>query len=347
MLKIVEILKKHRVLLLLLLISSGIKLFSLFPEAVEKWYSNGFYIYSGRLQRWLFGWIPFSIGDLLYLIVIIYLIYIVFRLFKKIKLHYLYTMIKAFLMIYILFNVLWGLNYNRLTIQERYDLELVSLDSQKVCQFAQAMVNRLAATGDVNDAFGRPPRFDLDRAADVMKNQAGYKTASVKPSLFGILGNYLGYSGYYNPITGEAQVNTKTPYFTIPFTTTHEIAHQLGCAKESEANFVGFLAASKSEDPLLRYSAYLDGYLYAQAYIKRMAPSMEPYYHNQLPQWVLRDLDYLKQYWKKFQNPIDRLISILYGEFLKANEQPEGMLSYSGLVTWLVAYAEKEGWEKL
>jgi hypothetical protein len=32
-----------------------------------------------------------------------------------------------------------------------------------------------------------------------------YKYPSVKPSIFSYLGNYLGFTGYYNPFSGEAQ----------------------------------------------------------------------------------------------------------------------------------------------
>jgi hypothetical protein len=82
--------------------------------------------------------------------------------------------------------------------------------------------------------------------------------------LWGWLGNYVGFTGYYNPFTGEAQVNTTVPKFLQPFTASHEVAHQLGYAKEMEANFVGYLAASHSTDTLFRYSVYLDLFLVQQ-----------------------------------------------------------------------------------
>ena len=81
-----------------------------------------------------------------------------------------------------------------------------------------------------------------------------YFYPSVKFSFYGYLANYLGFSGYYNPFTGEAQVNTTVPRFVQPFTTCHEIGHQLGYAKEKEANFCGFLATKSSPDPAFRYS---------------------------------------------------------------------------------------------
>ncbi len=58
------------------------------------------------------------------------------------------------------------------------------------------------------------------------------------------LGNYLGFTGYYNPFTGEAQVNTTVPQFLLPNIALHEMGHQIGYAKEDEANFSAYLAAS-------------------------------------------------------------------------------------------------------
>ena len=81
--------------------------------------------------------------------------------------------------------------------------------------------------------------------------------------MWGWLGNYSGFTGYYNPFTGESQVNSTVPVFTIPYTACHEVAHQLGYAKEMEANFAGYLAASTSDDNFFRYSVYLDLFRYA------------------------------------------------------------------------------------
>src|SRR5258705_9834724 len=44
-----------------------INIVSNFPEYVEKYYSSGVYQYISAGLRILLGWLPFSIGDLLYL----------------------------------------------------------------------------------------------------------------------------------------------------------------------------------------------------------------------------------------------------------------------------------------
>ena len=65
---------KRKAWLIVLVLIVLIKIFSLFPYAVEKYYSNGIYPVISRLLRFLFGWLPFSIGDLLYALAGIYLL---------------------------------------------------------------------------------------------------------------------------------------------------------------------------------------------------------------------------------------------------------------------------------
>src|ERR1700744_3560499 len=67
----------------LIVLAIGIKVVSYFPRVVERWYSNGFYPQVSRLQRLLFGWIPFSVGDILYLAVAIWLIVGLVRLIRR------------------------------------------------------------------------------------------------------------------------------------------------------------------------------------------------------------------------------------------------------------------------
>jgi predicted membrane protein len=59
---------------------------SFFPEWVERWYSNGWYVVISKLSRTVLGRIPFSVGDILYGIVIVYLLLQVWKtrkLWKK------------------------------------------------------------------------------------------------------------------------------------------------------------------------------------------------------------------------------------------------------------------------
>lgn len=168
------------------------------------------------------------------------------------------------------------------------------------------------------------------------------KYTSLKSSLFGKLGNYLGYSGYYNPFTAEAQVNMHVPSFLLPYTTCHEMAHQLGFAKEDEANFIGFLAARKG-DSSCRYSVYFSSFLYINRALFRLDSNLAKVKIKKLAPAVQKDLHQYMNYIHQYHTPVETLVDYLYDHYLKLNEQPMGTVTYSNVVIWMAAYFRKFG----
>ena len=356
--------KKYSWIILLLLIA-GIKIFSLFPDAIEKYYSGAIYQAISRAQRIILGWIPLSIGDIVYGVAIIYLIIKLVRMIKTIsrkqanKAFWIKTLRKgAFvvLWVYALFNLLWGLNYNRLGIEytvgitaEKYSTaDLIAVVEQVVKRLneldSSARLNRISLKKKRNLFEGAVIAYDHLGATN--KNFV-YASRSVKPSLYSYLGNYLGFTGYYNPFTGEAQVNTTVPLFLQPFTTCHEIGHQLGYAKENEANFAGYLSAKTSDNPAFRYSVYFDMYSYSRRYLYNIDSLLLKRFDTQLGINIKKDYRELREFWKKHENPLENLVDILYGQYLKANQQPSGKLSYNEVIAWLIAYYKKYGGEAI
>jgi hypothetical protein len=341
----------------------GIKIFSFFPDAVEKYYANGLYPFLARLLRFAFGWIPFSLGDIFYGILAVYALMSVVRFIKKgfqrrVNRQYLFycaqRIVSFFLWTYVIFNFLWGLNYDRRGIAAQLHLESRPYTEDELKNLLSAIIFRM---NDL-DSASRQMRKSLLEKKILFRESAGayrqyaanndlfyYRTPSVKPSLYSYLGNYFGFSGYYNPFTGEAQVNTTVPVFVQPFTTCHEIGHQLGYAKEEEANFAGYLAAKSSPNAAFRYSVYLDLYLYAgNELYNRDSASYIPYRESLKPD-VRQDLRDLKTFYKKYENPFEPIIRKMYGRYLKANSQPQGMNSYDEVVGLAIAYYQKFGRE--
>ena len=179
-----------------------------------------------------------------------------------------------------------------------------------------------------------------------------YQTASVKSSLYSPLGNYFGFTGYYNPFTGEAQVRNDVPRVLIPYIVSHEMAHQLGYASESEANFVGYLSASSSADVYFRYSVYLDMLDYAQGEeiklflidrdIKGLMNTLKQNKTN-LDSLVRKDRKEIRDFFYKRKNKISPVVSNMYDQYLKMNKQLAGINSYNEVIGWLLAYQKKYG----
>ncbi|HYF31774.1 MAG TPA: DUF3810 domain-containing protein [Chitinophagaceae bacterium] len=352
---------KSNRLILLLAIGTAIRVFAFFPEAVEKYYTHGIYPVVSIIQRFLFGWVPFSVGDLLYAWAVLYLIRGVVLMIRRIArkearteywLRVWRRIAFTVVWIYILFNGLWGLNYNRVGIARQLDLLVTSYTTEELAMLVNASIDQLHQLDTMalarRDALYKKRVLFGQAIAAYEKVQPTlpflrYRRPSVKPSLYSYLGNYLGYTGYYNPFSGEAQVNTTVPMTQQPFTTSHEIGHQLGFAKENEANFVGYLVARDSDDPAVRYSVYFDLYIYAARNLAVRDSSLAKSLHARLPELAKQDLRALRDFYKKYENPFEPIIRILYGQYLKANEQPQGILSYDEVVAWVIAYYRKYG----
>jgi Protein of unknown function (DUF3810) len=353
--------KRYRYWLIPLILAICVKIFSFFPVAVETYYSTGIYPVISIFPRLLFGWVPFSVGDILYAAVFLYGIISLVRFFSrafKRTMHrqYLLLCLKRFmtivLWVYLAFNIFWGLNYDRLPIAQQEHLNVKPYSKEDLRVLVGLLVSRLNEI----DSVSREARKNLTTNDSMFKYSVdayhsaarahpdlGYVYPSVKFSFYGYLANYMGFSGYYNPFTCEAQVNTTIPRFVQPFTTCHEIGHQLGYAKEEEANFCGFLATKSSTDPSFRYSVYIDLYLYTASALYLLDSTAFIPYRESLKPDVRQDLRDLKEFYRKYQNPLEPIIHRIYGKYLKANRQPQGINSYDEVVGLAIAYYRKNG----
>ena len=352
--------------ILLVVLSIFIKWASWYPGWVERNYSGGIYPGLARVQRILFGWIPFSIGDLFYGFLVLVILYKTFNLFRTLwrrqfnRAYFttgLQQIIFFFLFVYVFFNLFWGLNYNRKGIAGQLGLEVrpYSLqDLDTLTRVIQQRVNYYAGfvTEAQRDSFDR--KATLFRSAEEAFQQVEkqypflhYSHRSIKPSLFSYLGNYLGFQGYYNPFSGEAQVNTTVPRFLEPYVTTHEMAHQLGYARENEANFVGFLACRAYGNNAFRYSVYYDMFNYALGEVYLRDTLLGRTFLEKAAPQVRKDRREFRNFYQRYRNPVEPVIMWGYGQFLKANNQPAGKRSYNEVVAWLIAYYKKFGTEAL
>jgi hypothetical protein len=119
------------------------------------------------------------------------------------------------------------------------------------------------------------------------------------------------------------------------------MAHQLGYAKEDEANFVGYLSASASTDTFFRYSVYLDLFLTANRNLRAADSVSAKVYRKQLLPEVVTDIKTWKIFIIQHDNPVEPLITWMYGKYLQSNQQPSGMLSYDEVTGLLIEYYRK------
>lgn len=347
--------------LILLIIIVLIKAATYYPAWIEEVYSTRIYPHISQFHRLAFGAFSISVGDLLYLGAIIYICVKLFWLLRIVQERQWHRLrISAgyarpiFILagIYIVFNLSWGLNYNRLGIAHQLTLQPKQHTTEDLKTIAGDLVKSMNEKRLLLERLPRkyPPYqevFQKSTAAFKVASQDfpffKYENESVKRSIYGRAGIYLGFLGYFNPFTGESQLNLTQPRFLLPFVTCHEIAHQLGYASESEANFVGYLVASNAPDPLFQYSAYFDMFAYVNKELFKLDSTVAKLNLANLNHLVKKDLEEVKEYYKKSNNPFETVVRGFYDHYLKANQQEKGLHSYNEVVGWLVAYYKKSG----
>lgn len=343
--------RKTGVAIFLLLIILMISFYCADAERVETQYSKGFFPSFAAAWRRISGIFPFSIGDLLYGIFIGWLLYktarFIFRKGERWK--RLGTALMIILTVSILFDLLWGINYSRKGIAHQLQLNPGKYNEQDLSALNCLLIDKVNSCRDKLGERSSYPDHKLifKKVPGVFNNAAKkwpflkYEHPSLKSSIWSWLGNYAGFTGYYNPFTAEAQVNTNIPVFMIPYTACHEVAHQLGYAKENEANFVGYLAAASSDDPYFQYSAYLDLFLYANRKMYYADSVAARLYRKDLNKKVVEDINEWIAFSRKYSSPFEPLIWWVYGKFLEQHRQPQGIRSYDEVISLLIAYQKK------
>jgi hypothetical protein len=347
--------KRNRLLTYLLPIQILLVNFlSRYPDFIEKYYSNGIYPYISSFFRIILGWIPFSVGDILLFIAFIYIFISIWRFVKLKQKNYkelFFNIGSKLAVLYFIFYLFWGINYYRKPLSEsmqlaipEYNIEELSLLTERLLIKTQEIHFKLTKNDTIPVQTVLSQNELLDRTAKGYENlakkypQFTYTNPKVKKSLFSTPMSYMGFGGYLNPITGESQVNYNLLDFNIPSTASHEVAHQIGYANESEANFIGYLAAINNKDLLFQYSANLMALQYAMGAIYRNDKDLYKEIKGRLPIGVLKNITENHKQWKKYDNPLEPYFKKFYGFYLKANHQKHGMKSYGRMLGLLMAY---------
>lgn len=352
-------LKEKKTIIALLLIPQYffVKLLGNYPELVETFYSNGFYVYVSKMFRFCLGWLPFSFGDLVYAAGIIYIIRWFYKNWRRIKTdtkQWFVDVFAAVSMIYFAFHLFWGFNYYRLPLYKGLNLNADYTTEQLVKVTEQLIVKANGLHKEIakNDSLKIDVPFTKSEILKLAPDgylglkeifpDLEYSPRSVKKSLFSYPLTYMGFSGYLNPLTNEAQVDALIPSFKFTTTATHEIAHQLGYAAENEANFIGCLAAINHENIYFRYCGYTFGLRYCLNEIYRRDEALYESLAKNLNIGILKNYEEVRLFWEEHQNPAEPLFKSFYSGFLKANKQVKGMESYSYVVALLVNFFEEK-----
>ncbi|CAL2086582.1 conserved hypothetical protein [Tenacibaculum sp. 190524A05c] len=327
------------------------------PEFIEQYYSNGIYPYISRFFRIILGWIPFSVGDLIGLVLLSMFVFETYKLIKNRFSNLLKKSIQliAFLsIIYFCFYLFWGLNYFREPLAKKLNLKHSKYSTEQLIVTTNFFLEKLNAlqqniTGNDtikvsvpysnSEIYKKVPKAFNNLSTDYPV--LSYQNPAVKNSLVSLFQSYNGTSGYLNPITSEAQVNSMIPKTGLPSTSCHEVAHQIGWSAENEANFIGFLACIYSDDIYFQYSGYRMAVRYCIREIRKRDKELHKEFWYKINKGIRKELKDNYEFWKQYENPIEPYLKKGYNSYLKANNQTKGIESYSYVVDLLIAYREQ------
>lgn len=272
---------------------------------------------------------------------------------------------------YCIFALMCGLNYYRLTFAEDAGFELRESTTEELASLCESLAENMnearaevaaAMDSDSNSSDNTAAAAEADAYAAEHGGFETYARGAVanmealaetypvlsrplysppKPVLFSEAMSYLDIAGMYFPFTVESNINVDGPFFTIPATMGHELAHQCGFMREDEANFIGYLSCKQSDDPLTRYSGYSLAYDYALSALIRADRDAAVAVNDTLSDAVRADRVARAEYLKQFEGPVAEASNAANNAYLKANQQTDGTRSYGRMVDLLLAEARQ------
>ena len=329
------------------------------PGWVEEIYAQK--IYKPYSQAWskLFAGYDFSVIEFfIYALIIVLLIALVWSVVKAFRNgRGIYTLLKWVVSLaaaasigYFIFNAGWALNYyraplvntmgysNRLSSEdELYDL---SRDLIEQANTVRAGLNEnaegvVAFPYSMDEALKKVPDI-YESISDEYPMFAGEYSAP-KPVYASELMNYTQITGIYMMFTAEANVNVAATTPLILATACHEAAHQRGFAREDEANFISYLVCREGGDAYFEYSGMLLALINAMN--KLYAADSDRYFELRATysQDLNDDLAYHSAFWDKYEGPVAEKVESVNNNYLKSNNQQDGVKSYGRMVDLLLA----------
>ena len=313
------------------------------PQEIEQYYSRYFYPIVFNFHQLLLDWIPFSLGDVLYIVLSLYLLRAITKKlpYWKVKPINMLLDIGSFAILTAwVFHLSWGLNYHRLPLNEQLNIS-IKYSKQDLENGIDQLIKKsnhlhdqlmISDTLAVTFPFSKDQVLEKIKPYDPLRQKIILNATQTKKSLLSLALSYMGYAGYLNPFTLESQVNAKMPLLILITTSFHEMAHQLGYASEKEANFIAYLSAINSGDPYLQYAGYTFAFRYFYSELYKLNSEKAILKLKMLHKGILKNFETVSDFWKQYENPFEIVFDKTYDGYLKANGQTSGIKSYNEMV---------------
>ncbi|MDI9319406.1 MAG: DUF3810 family protein [Phycisphaerales bacterium] len=340
--------KRKKLVLSNLLIFAIVLLLDYCSDSTFGLYLQSIFIPLQQLRCGITKFIPFSVGDLIYIIIFVYLLIASIKFLRNYAIRskqdifiLLLKNIRILLLVYLFLFVLWGIRYVQPKLEKRISLNTIdSVSYADLIAFDSLLIVRMNGLQSQYKTL----HFELlnDIASAAYQSEKSTIELSAKASLFASALDYLGIEGYFNPFTGEAQVNKQSPHFMQGFIIAHEMAHQSGIAAEDDANLQAYIICVTSGNTNLQYSAYFNLWLYTHRHVKKIDSTIANSLKSDLNTTSLTQLDSLRQLSLQHHTFLDDWSSYIFDHYLKIGHQPDGIGSYRNVVYAAICWERKK-----
>jgi hypothetical protein len=330
-----------------------------YPSASES-YAVNMYPWISRPATFLSSLIPVSLTEILVLFfagsLLLWLTWLIVRTVQSD--HRNRLLFRTVLVLCIVFSVssasftlMHGINYTRIPLEKSLDLDGSHWSEEELVEVTLWMQQQMNDTRAelMEDEDGSmilstsimqalsDGYKGMDRAGEDFPELSG-SMVRAKPVVLSLYWSYTGITGMYFPFLGEANVNIDIPACELPMTICHEISHTRGIAREQDANLAGFLACIYSERIDFQYSGYAYAFLYCLSDLR--AANIDEYQSvvSEISDGVYRDWQQEDEYWSRFEGPVQETSTEINDSYLKANQQEEGVRSYTLVTNQIIDY---------
>ena len=322
------------------------------------WFNMNISPIGRRLLAWLTCAIPFSVSELLILLIpflLVLLIWIGVRHYcdsNRSALTYVGMLLSFVCVIGIIFVWNFAPGYYGSTLDQKLELQREKSSAKELYQTAEILSDELNSLTEqivyLPDGSSLMPYSyeEMNNKLLVAYDRFCQKYdfmdtfySRVKPIMLSEPMSYTHITGVYTFFTGEANLNVNFPDYTAPFTAAHELAHQRGIAREDEANFVAFLVCMESEDPYIRYSGCLSVYEYLLSALRSADKELYSQSWSGLRQEIRQEEYAYSAFFEKYKENVAANVSqSANNSYLQSQGVPSGSRSYNLVVDLAVAY---------
>ena len=310
-------------------------------------YSRTVYVFLQGSYGRLTGVMPFSAAEVICILLPFALITDIIVNRHRLRRTALHILLALSVMMF-LYTANCGVNYHRGTFVPKEVYSSAGFTKAQLEEFCRHTVDELRssseAAGGTWDGSGYPSGRDLDRqAAAAMKSLggefpelAGYYPSPKRLMVCSRLFSMMGVTGIYSPFTIEANINGEMPDLEMPFTACHELSHLRGYMNEGEANYIGWLACTGSDDPGMSRSGWLIAWIYAGNALYEIDPDSCMEIRAGLPEDAVEELKANSEFWRTHENKASEIQDSVNDAYLKSNGLEDGILSYDRLTTLML-----------